>query len=125
MNKHYRCKYEYTNEFHPMHMWSVVGARMAVHVHITDLGESYATRYSGGVECHYRTPPDYMRDSAPSQDRCWLLHAPCWHDGSSLQAAEVWIPRWLRDPHNHDNMFRAIQLLIEEHEARDAGKEDA
>lgn len=112
MPEKYRCKYNYEVVFDsPRHTWSVIGANAGLHLHITD-GKRYAQsedmRYSGGIEIHYRYPPEYMQDQPPSQDKCWLLKCPCWHDGSSLQASEIWIPRWLMDPHDHDRMFRGL-----------------
>ena len=109
-----RCKYEYNVDcFAKKHIWSVVCGGGALHLWINDMGEKFGhdhpgQRYHGGLEIHYRTPPGYMRHDAPSQDECWLLHAPCWHDGSSLQASETWIPRWKARPHDHDDLFAAL-----------------
>ena len=121
MDKHkYKHKYEYSYSYgqHPFHVWSCVGSRGAIHVHITDYGEKhaaeYGNRYSGGIEIHYRQPPSYM-DTPPSQNKCWLLGGPCWHDGSSLQASEYWIPSWKLAPHDHEAMFNLI-----EHRMRDS-----
>lgn len=110
----HRCKYEYTNEYNARHLWSVVGRHGAIHLHISDMGkersEKYCTeQFSGGIEIHYRQPPSYMRNDAPSQDRCWLLQGPCWHDGSSLQVSESWIPRWRASPHDHERMFTMLK----------------
>jgi hypothetical protein len=96
-----------------MHAWSMVGAKGAVHLHITDYGEKYGTQYSGGIETHWRSPPECMQDQPPSQDTCWLLHCPCWHDGSALQVTEFWIPRWLamqlESPDYHNAMFALLE----------------
>lgn len=128
--KTYVCKYEYTNEFGTVrHIWSVYGARMGVHLHISDLGEERAAkyadgrRYSGGIELHYRTPPDYMRDQAPASKACWLIGGPCWHDGSSLQADERWIPLWQSAPHDHERMFLMLQCELDAHDRRETGEE--
>ena len=110
----YRFKYTYESlHGNATHIWSAVGARGAIHLHITDYGEEhgqkYGQRYSGGIETHWRAPPEYMQDQPPSQDECWLLHCPCWHDGSSLQVSEFWIPRWLASPDDHDAMFALLE----------------
>ncbi|KKM06547.1 hypothetical protein LCGC14_1742930 [marine sediment metagenome] len=114
----FRFKYSYEPRFrHPMHTWSMVGAKGAVELHITDYGEEhqqeYGQRFSGGIETHWRSPPAHLQDQPPSQDTCWLLHCPCWHDGSSLQASEFWIPRWidimLASPADHDAMFALLE----------------
>lgn len=117
----YRCKYTYEKPFgDPKHVWTVIGRHGAIHFHVSDMGEDrsrqYGTdRYSGGLECHYRMPPDYMGNQAPSQDTCWLLGQPCWHDGTSLYASERVIPFWICAPHDHERMF---QFLIGEYEGR-------
>lgn len=118
--RRYRCKYEFTLRFgKPFHLWSLLGARGGLHLHITDNGEEhareYGERYHGGIEIHYRTPPDYMQDTPPTSDECWLLHAPCWHDGSSLQASERWIPMWLTNQHDHEYMFRMLAVDADHH----------
>lgn len=79
------------------HAWFVEGEKGAVHLHISDYGEEHAATYgrqfSGGVEFHSRTGK-----GAPQHPQCDVLHAPCWHDGSSLMAEEQYVPmfssRW-------------------------------
>lgn len=108
----FRCKYEYHKPFgHPTHVWTCIGRHGAVHFHVTDMGEDfkYGDRYSGGLEVHYRQPPEHMRDQAPSHDKCWLIGCPCWHDGTSLYASETLIPFWLAAPHDHERMFRLLE----------------
>ena len=97
----------------------MLGCICAIHLHISDYGEDHlkqynTDRYGGGLEIHYRQPPNYMRVDAPSTDDCWLLKCPCWHDGSSLQASELWIPRWLFDKNNHDGMFLGLRRRYNE-----------
>ena len=119
-----RCRYEYSRPYgNPVHTWSVVGSLGGLHLHIEDYGEDKPEdrRYSGGLEIHWRTPLLCMNKDAPSQDHCWLLRAPCWHDGSSLIVTEHWIPLWLADPHNHDRMFGMLRSRLAEEEARQAG----
>lgn len=87
-------KYEMSNRFGSWrHEWSAVGARGAISVWITEARSDSDSEAYGGVEVHYRTPPDYMIEDAPSQIKCHLLGGPCWHDGSSL-AADSWIEMW-------------------------------
>ena len=118
----YRCEYKYHKPWgNPNHVWTVIGARGAMHFHVSDIGEDQVKslnldqRYSGGLECHYRFAPDYMADDAPSQDKCWLLGCPCWHDGTSLYASETVIPFWLVAPNDHERMFA---FLIREYDER-------
>lgn len=76
------------------HTWVIIGRHGAVHLHLNDRREdskdihSASDKVSGGVEVHYRQPPEYRQDDCPDHDRCWLLEGPCWHDGSSLQVSE-------------------------------------
>lgn len=128
----YRSKYEYSRPFgNPTHVWSVIGRHLAIHLRIVDLGDH---GLSGGIELHFREPPEYMAEDAPSHDRCELLQGPCWHDGSSMQATERWIPFWQLAPHEHERMFRELEAEIEARpkttrellsEIADARKDDA
>lgn len=59
----------------------------------------------GGVEYHYRTPPSYRIGSEPDNTECFLLQAPCWHDGSSLQFTE----RYESLRHNPKAIYRALE----------------
>lgn len=109
----YRSEYRYFNRFGtPTHIWQVIGAKGAIHLHITESGIE-EMEYYGGLEMHWRSPPNYMKNNAPSQDECSILKCPCWHDGSSLAATETWIPRWLLDKHNHEHMFRLLEKELE------------
>lgn len=92
---------------HQDRTWTCVGNEFALHIRITDTKREDCVfgRYYGGLEIHYRAPPDYMRDAEPSHKECWLLKAPCWHDGSSLCASETIIPFWLLEPENNERMF--------------------
>lgn len=116
----FRNEYIYNQRYgKPCHLWSALTDVAGIHLHITDLGAEYedkyaGLRYSGGIEIHRRAPPDYQQGEPPTHDDCWLLKAPCWHDGSSLQATEFWIPRWLDAPHDHERMFGMLNRDLEE-----------
>jgi len=116
----FRNEYTYTRRHgNPLHRWSTLTYAAGAHVWISDLGEQHeekypGMRYTGGIEIHYRIPPDYMRDQPPTHDDCFLLKAPCWHDGSSLQASEFWIPRWLTMQNDHDAMFLLLNRDLEQ-----------
>jgi len=117
----YRSKYEFSiRNGHEYHDWSVIARHIGIHLHIIDMGEDdgkeAGERYSGGIEIHYRQPPDYMKDEAPSHDNCWLLKAPCWHDGSSMQVTDKWIPRWRAlagRPDEHVQMLEFLEIEVE------------
>lgn len=105
-NNKTRSWYRYEVKFgQQQHMWCVVTARGGVHVWASQYKPSKDAppEYTGGIEVHYRTPPSYMADQPPSHDECFLLKAPCWHDGSSLQFEERWLPMF--------NPERPIDLL--------------
>lgn len=54
--------------------------------------------YIGGVEHHYNYCPEggWFKPDEPSHIECNLNCGKCWHDGSSLQASETFIPLLLR-----------------------------
>ncbi len=76
----------------PMYVWWIKGQRGGVHVWArTSKLTGWPTEWIGGVECHWAQCPDdsgWFKPDAPSQDDCWLLSAPCWHDGTSLYFSE-------------------------------------
>lgn len=96
-------RYTYTMTVRPWgsieHVYLIVSRHGAIHFWVTEYtaktGPCSNTEPSGGLEAHYRQPPGYMADKAPSHDECFALKAPCWHDGTSLYASETLIPRWL------------------------------
>lgn len=92
-----------------VHCWTCVGPLGGVHLHVRDCmpGDDW-TRFLGGLEFHYRTPPGYLAKDPPSHEKCWLIDAPCWHDGTSLYASETLIPFWRADPDNHERMFARL-----------------
>lgn len=89
-------------------IFAVVGERGGMHFwfHEDSDGEKH-----GGIEQHSRKPM-YDWDRAPSNDKCWLLDGPCWHDGSSLQAEEFWIPLYNATA-SRGGSFEAIFLALE------------
>lgn len=109
MARYAHHKYTYTNNFRtPKHEWSIICARGGLHFHAAKYGTEYGCGWSCGLEIHRRTPLD---DSAPNHMDCWLLKAPCWHDGISLYAREdVWprIEPLLRRG-DHDAIFRVLE----------------
>lgn len=79
-----------------MHLWTeelvfcVVGERGGIHFHMKPEQPKQGNIDGyGGIEMHSRTPQ--YSGQTPGDD-CWLLKGKCWHDGSSLQARETWIP---------------------------------
>lgn len=86
------------------HIFSAVDERGGMHFWVQRSFMDCVREHFGGVECHYRSPPEYMSREFGG-DECWLLNAPCWHDGSSLLASEKWIPVWECDPDNHQAIF--------------------
>lgn len=91
----YRKEYKMTFPYgtRPHHCWSIVGRHGAKHLHINGYDAMNSRiEFCGGLETHWRVPPEYMANQAPSQDKCWLLNQPCWHDGTSLYVSESIIP---------------------------------
>jgi hypothetical protein len=107
----YLTKYEYSCPFgSPRHVWTLRGPKGGIHLHIT-VTENYGP--SGGIEFHHRVPPEYMQDDAP-HEKCSVIAGPCWHDGSSMYATEHWIPLWEASPHDHEGMFRRLEMEYED-----------
>lgn len=82
--------------------WELIGAKGGLHLHISGphhySGEDH---WSAGLEYHGRGPR-HGDNAPPNHDECWLLHCPCWHDGTSLYAEERYLPMF------HAGEFGAI-----------------
>lgn len=98
------------------HSYELVGRHGALHLHINDMGEKHADRYSAGLEIHYRSPPEYMDDKPPTHDECWLMKCPCWHDGTTLYAETHFLPMF--DGVNHERLFLALATEADERFSR-------
>ena len=113
----YRVTYEQSflyNQDQPYHRYLVTGPRLALELHFYEYKPG---DWSGGVECHYRKPPAYMADQAPSHETCHAFDGnACWHDGTGLWASEYWIPMWQTMKHAHDEI---LVMLVEEAIKRD------
>lgn len=97
----YRCKIEFYERFGAWGaMFILVHAKGALHYHVSSYESDGVVNYSSGLECHYRTPPDYMANRPPSHDVCHILKCPCWHDGTSLYASEKYEPMFIRGDYN-------------------------
>lgn len=92
------------------HIFSAVDERGGIHFHVEKSPFS-DPEWWGGVETHYRSPPEYMASEVG--DECWLLKAPCWTDGSSLLAQEVFIPAWLSNRDDHDHIFGMLSSRMD------------
>lgn len=92
-------------------MWSVLGPDCGIHL---SLKMTPFDKWVGGIEFHrgFMVPGD----RAPDHINCWLIGRPCWHDGSSLQVEERWIPLWEANIGDHEMML--TQLLGELNELR-------
>ena len=123
MNK-YRFGYKYQNRFGNKyeHIWHVVGQHGGMHLHIDSYEFEGKVEFTGGLETHWRKPPEYMENTAPHHDNCWLLKCPCWHDGTSLYVQETIIPRWIHrlesdegfTTKDHERMFEFLGHEMDE-----------
>lgn len=72
--------------------WELIGEKGGMHLHIHGphhySGEDH---WSAGLEYHSRAPR-HGDNEPPDHDECWLLCAPCWHEGTSLCAREAYLP---------------------------------
>jgi hypothetical protein len=92
-----RVRYEATYSFGSwLHRYIVVVRQGAIDFHVTEYDPRKFNDQgpSGGLEIHHRSPPYYMADEPPTHDKCAIIGQPCWHDGTSLYASELLIPRW-------------------------------
>jgi hypothetical protein len=106
MSRYKHHKYTWQKRFGSVrHQWQLIGPDGGIHFHAS-LDDKYPP--SCGLEIHYLKK---QGDDAPSQVPCWLLHAPCWHDGTSLYANDhLWpmIEGYLRGA-EHDQIFRILE----------------
>ncbi len=116
LNRDYRHKYEMFFRYgHLTHVWSVEIAAGAVHLYISDYGEKrekhFVDRYSGGVQYHWRYPPEHRPNAAPQHHDCPYTHGVCWHDGTSTYATEHYIPMIEHMPIDsvHEMVFRSLE----------------
>jgi hypothetical protein len=102
-------KYEWTKPFNSVrHNWSLIGPKGAINFHVT-ISEQFGD--SAGLEIHRLSPAEYQRDDPPSHLDCWLLKAPCWHDGTSLYANETLWPmlKPMLMSGDHECIFRFLE----------------
>lgn len=70
------------------HTWGLTGKRGGIHVHAWEASSGWRDeRWIGGIEGHSPIRREYDSEK-PSHEHCWLIHGPCWHEGSSLQFSE-------------------------------------
>lgn len=97
--RRYRCTYRMYWRFDQW-AWSyeLIARDGGLHLHVSTYAIDGKTEYSAGLEMHSRTPPAGA-NIPPSFDECWLLKAPCWHEGTSVYAMDHFLPIHLRgDP---------------------------
>jgi hypothetical protein len=70
------------------HQWSLASKAGGVHIHGWRVDGDGWREWMGGVECHWPNAPEWGATDKPSHELCWLLGAPCWHDGTSLYFSE-------------------------------------
>lgn len=112
-----KLEYTYSQTFNlPNHTWTCIGGVGAIHLHIRAYKrDAEIFDWTSGIEYHSRRPFKHAPHDAPNHADCWLLNEPCWHEGSSLYAQEVWFPRWKAEPHAHDQMFDALREEYRKH----------
>lgn len=89
--------------------YNLVGVRGGVNLHAVRLirpeGDA-PFAWSGGLEFHFRAAPSGREGEPPDHDECWLLHCPCWHEGSGLIVNEVYAP--LLEEGREDDILRRL-----------------
>lgn len=104
---------KHTRSQHGQKGWAIVGEYGAIEFWImgSTVTDFDGTGYRGGVEQHNRQPFAYSANS-PDHEHCPVINGPCYHDGSSLYASEVFIPGWLRE--GDDFVWRKLEQEYEE-----------
>jgi len=74
------------------HNYEVICNKGAINFHWVDYLDRKDIPDNAGLEIHYRIPPEYMEDRAPTHIDCQLTGGWCWHDGTSLYATETLLP---------------------------------
>ena len=106
-------KKQYTHYFVPRERHEFAVAHNGTGLHfwcerMPDVTGFTEREWFGGIEVHWSNCPPWATDRGPDHEHCWVLDGPCWHDGSSLQAEEIWIPRWLYDPSDHEGILNLL-----------------
>jgi len=114
----YKYEYRYYNPYGAKfkHSYELVGRLGALNLHISE----HSGSLSAGLEFHH-TKPIHGKDR-PSHQHCWLLGAPCWHDGTSLYAEEYFIPHF--DGKNHSILFKLLTQEANKRFYADGGDDD-
>lgn len=115
MGLEYNFKIDKPDAIDKRFTWSGVGKEGGVHIWAQfKERDRWGDICYGGIECHSRTPFDYMgKDEEPSHAKCWLLNSPCWHDGSSLYFDENF--KSLVEQHENDPDFLTHMMNSEIH----------
>lgn len=94
------------------HDWCLIHKSGAINIWAEPYSREagFGERWFGGVECHWASPPSCLRSDKPSQEHCWLINRPCWHDGSSLFFSERIEPH-LPDPNGRQMDGSANDLM--------------
>lgn len=115
-------KYQWTMNCSVRHQWSFLGPEGGISFSASMPKEdsNFGSRDVGcGLEFHHYFDPSGGQQ-APHHAPCWLLGAPCWHDGTSLYASEsVWpqIELYLESS-DHPSIFRTLEWEYEQYFAR-------
>lgn len=88
--------------------WAVTGDCGSISFWID---KGYIRDFTGGIETHYtkKTKPNYLTKSNSYHKKCMINGGECYHDGSSLQAYQHWIPNIL--PLGQDEIFRELKKV--------------
>lgn len=104
------------------HTWSLRGPEGGVHFHFSEWtgpdADERTQKYGGptaGLEIHRLSPAEYQKNDAPSHAPCWLLGAPCWHDGTSAYATDQLLPIIQSLHGDHPAIFSVLEREYLDH----------
>lgn len=109
--------FEYSRTEDGRHTWKYVSAKGGVHIWAQEVKPELRgvlfDKFYGGIEVHWRKKPDWVSRDEPDHAHCWVLDAPCWHDGSSLQFDEQIAPV-LKATDNLENATEIVRYICKD-----------
>lgn len=98
------------------HNWEFVGPFGGVNFHVSLLDGARNEHGQAGIEFHH-TARCGLDARAPDHINCPLVGGNCWHDGSSLFAAETLWPRYMQSLEHGDHaaIFRDLERVADQH----------
>lgn len=113
----------------PEHIWILSNGGNAIHVSARTSEWNHRFEWSGGIECHWSVAPEWVKESEPHHEHCWILGGPCWHDGSSLYFSDNIAPMLPDLPApmeqlHHDYVLHEMRSWFRSHFEKDPAQQE-